>query len=256
MKRALLILCLALAACGSRAPRTQSGSPSLHIIAPAFGDSDPHPDIGRLPLRYAVHGVDVSRWQVGVDWARARGAGVNFAFIKATEGGEVADPMFPSHWTRAKAAGIRRGAYHLYYHCRPAAEQARWFIAHVPRDPEALPPVLDMEWTPSRTCRTRPPAAEIRANARIFLNAISRHYGQRPILYSTPDYFHDNDMGRLTGVTFWLRSVAAPLREVYPGQGWTFWQYTGTGAVPWFDGNVDLNLFYGPARDWARFVDQ
>ena len=55
-------------------------------------------------------------------------------------------------------------------------------------------------------------------------------------------------------MTFWLRSVAGPLREVYPGQSWAFWQYSGTGAVPGISGNVDLNLFYGSAQDWGRFV--
>lgn len=252
----LAILCLTLAACG--APRrevAQGTAPAaVRIIAPAFGDSDPHPDVGRLPQRYAVHGVDLSRWQSGVDWGRARGAGVNFAFVKATEGGDVFDPLFPSHWTKSAAAGVRRGAYHLFYHCRSAAEQARWFIAHVPRDPGALPPVLDMEWARSPTCRTRPEPAKVRSEARVFLNAIARHYGKQPILYTTPDYYADNDLGRLSGVTFWLRSVAAPVRQSYPGQAWGFWQYTGTGQVPGIAGNVDLNVFAGSARDWARFV--
>ncbi len=61
-------------------------------------------------------------------------------------------------------------------------------------------------------------------------------------------------MGQLSGVTFWLRAVAAPVAEVYPRQGWTFWQYSGTGTVPGIPGKVDLNTFAGSAQDWARFV--
>ena len=252
----VLILMLGLVACG--APRREAvpvgQPPAVRILAPAFGDSDPHPEVGRLPLRYPVHGIDVSRWQIGVNWRAVRGAGVNFAFVKATEGGDVLDPLFPSHWTESAAAGVRRGAYHLFYHCRAAAEQARWFIRHVPRDDAALPPVLDMEWTRSPTCHTRPAPAEVRASARIYVNAVARHYGKRPIIYTTPDYYRDNDLGSVGGVTFWLRSVAAPVGQVYPGQGWTFWQYSGTGVVPGIAGNVDLNAFYGSARDWAAFV--
>ena len=257
MKRLLpVILAFSLFACGPARRETVPDRPApVRIIAPQFADSDPHPEVGRLPLRYPVHGVDLSRWQSGVDWQLARGSGVNFAFVKATEGGDVFDPLFPSHWTHSAAVGVRRGAYHLYYHCRPAAEQARWFIAHVPRDPAALPPVLDMEWTPtSPTCRTRPPAAEVRASARVFLTAVGRHYGKQPILYVTPDFYRDNDLGRLSGVTFWLRSVAAPVHETYPRQGWTFWQYSGTGQVPGIAGKVDLNVFGGTARQWAAFV--
>jgi len=255
MLRTALIFTLLLAACGTPAPRPQGQGTSVRVMTPQFGDNDPHPQVGRLPQRHAVHGVDLSRWQTGVDWALARGAGVNFAFVKATEGGDVFDPMFPSHWTKSAAVGVRRGAYHLFYHCRPAVEQVRWFIRHVPRDPQALPPVLDMEWTPtSPTCRIRPPPATVRAEAQVFLNAVRRHYGQQPILYVTPDFYDDNDMGRLTGVTFWLRSVAAPVRDRYPGQDWTFWQYSGTGSVPGIAGDVDLNVFNGSAQQWAVWV--
>ena len=258
MKRIFfVILACCLVACGPsrRAVAPDRHSAPVRVMAPHFSDSDPHPDIGNRPRRYPVHGVDLSRWQSGVDWRLARGAGVNFAFVKATEGGDVFDPLFPSHWTHSAEAGVKRGAYHLYYHCRPAAEQARWFIAHVPRDALALPPVLDMEWTPtSPTCRTRPSSAEVRASARVFLNAVSAHYGRQPILYTTPDFFHDNDLGRLGGVTFWLRSVAALPRETYPGQGWTFWQYSGTGAVPGIAGKVDLNAFAGSAQAWGQFA--
>ena len=261
MKRILLvILAFGLVACGPArrevVPDRQPAA-AVGVIAPQFSDSDPHPDVGRQPLRYPVHGVDLSRWQTAVDWRLARGSGVNFAFVKATEGGDIFDPLFASHWTKSAAVGVRRGAYHLFYHCRPASEQARWFIAHVPRDPQALPPVLDMEWTPtSPTCRTRQSPAAIRAEARVFLNAVSAQYGRQPILYTTPDFFHDNDLGRLSGVTFWLRAVAGPPRQVYPGQGWTFWQYSGTGAVPGISGHVDLNVFAGSAQDWARFGTQ
>lgn len=260
MKPVVLALFLAgLAACGP-VRQVKVAAPGPHIatvtvIAPQFGDNHPNDAVGRLPLAYAVHGVDVSRYQSGVDWQMARGAGVNFAFIKATEGGDGFDPMFPSHWTHSRAAGVRRGAYHMFYHCRPASEQARWFIGHVPRDAAALPPVLDMEWTPtSPTCRIRRPAAEIRAEAQVFLSAIARHYGRRPILYTAPDFYDDNQLWRLSGVDFWLRSVAAPVGQRYPGRPWRFWQYSGTGQVQGLPGKVDLNVFAGSAQDWAAFV--
>ena len=85
-----------------------------------------------------------------------RASGASFAFIKATEGGDVLDPRFAGNWAAARRAGLPRGAYHFFYFCRPAIEQARWFIAHVPKDPSALPPVLDVEWNHlSPTCRRR-----------------------------------------------------------------------------------------------------
>ena len=252
MIRAVLILALlSLGACGA-APR--GPVPVGQVTAPNFTDADPHPWEGRAPDRYPVHGIDLSRFQTAVDWPTARANGVNFAFIKATEGGDLVDPMFKDHWRGAGQAGVKRGAYHFFYHCRPAAEQARFFISHVPRSPGALPPVLDMEWTPtSPTCRIRRDGATIRAEARIFLDIVTRHYGQRPILYTTVDFFEDTGLEQLTGVDFWLRSTAEHPDDRYGGQSWRFWQYTSTGLVPGIAGRVDINVFAGSAAAWEAF---
>jgi len=252
----LLVLVALVAGCNvSRAP-----APGGAVVAsaaqfvPRFGDGDPTDWPGRAPWAYQVHGIDLSRWQTDVDWRAARQSGVSFAFIKATEGGDHVDPAFDQHWRDAAAAGVARGAYHFFYLCRPAAEQAEWFIRNVPRDRNALPPVLDMEWTPfSPTCTRRPPPEVIRAEAQEFLRRIERHYGRRPLIYTTPEFYRTNEMGRL-GYPMWLRAVADHPSTVYPGQDWAFWQYTGTGRVPGFSGDVDINAFRGSRADWIRFA--
>ncbi|MDN5787466.1 GH25 family lysozyme [Pseudorhodobacter sp.] len=223
--------------------------------APRFSDAKPHEWVGRSPDHYAVHGIDASRWQAEVDWPTAQANGVSFAYFKATEGGDIIDPGFESHWNAAGRAGVPRGAYHFYYFCRPAIEQARWFIRNVPRSKGALPPVLDMEWNAhSPTCTKRPDAAHVRHEAQVFLDALERHYGQRPIIYVTVDFYQHNEMQRLQGYEFWLRSVAGHPSEIYPGQAWSFWQYSGTGLVPGFQGKVDLNAFAGSRGDWQTWL--
>jgi lysozyme len=249
MKRALLILLIVLTACAPRA-----GGPSPSVTAPAFGDRDPVDwPRGQAPRTHPVHGIDVSTWQGQIDWRAARAAGVNFAYLKATEGGDRVDPAFRQNWAAARAAGVPRGAYHFFYHCRPAIEQARWFLSHVPRDSLALPPVLDMEWNAhSPTCPGRRPAAQVRAEARIFLDAIAQ--GRRPILYTTVDFYADNQLWRLQGVDFWLRSTAKHPSDSFPGQHWLIWQYSATGQVPGIAGDVDLNAFQGSPRAFAAWV--
>ncbi len=248
---ALLLTFALLAACGR--PAGPPGAPLQ--LRPDFGDESPTDwGGGPAPSSYAVHGIDISRWQDDIDWDRARAAGISFAFIKATEGGDRIDPGFTGHWEGAARAGVARGAYHFYYFCRPAEEQAEWFIRNVPRDPGALPPVLDMEWNPfSPTCTYRPPAATVQAEARRFVEILARHYGKRPIIYTTPDFYEQTGIGSVNA-TFWLRSVARHPREVYPGQRWDFWQYTGTGIVPGIPGGVDINVFAGGPAEWARFT--
>jgi lysozyme len=262
MKNALfLVVCLALAACGgSRAGDRPDGRPAVavpadQVVAPNFGDADPADHGGKPPRAYPVHGIDVAKYQRDVDWRTARANGVNFAFIKATEGGDRVDEMFHQHWREAGQAGVRRGAYHFYYHCRPAIEQARWFIRHVPKTPGSLPPVLDMEWTPfSPTCTIRRPAGEIRADAAIFIRALTAHYGQRPILYTSIDFFEDNQMWKVQGAEFWLRAVAKHPADLYDGHPWTFWQYTSTGLIPGIAGEVDINVFEGSEAEWRQWL--
>ena len=247
-RAALCILVLALAACGGG----RGGHP--YGIPDQFGDADPYPWRGRVPAAYAIHGVDVSRYQGDIDWGRAAGSGVRFAFIKATEGGDVADPQFAAHWYGAQAAGVPRGAYHFYYFCRTGAEQAAWFIQNAPREAGSLPPVLDMEWTRSRNCPQRPDPETVRAEAASFLAIVSAYYGRRAVIYTTVDFFEQNEMWRLSGHEFWLRAVAGHPRDVYDGQHWTFWQYTGTGLVPGVRGQVDLNAFSGDEGAWQAWL--
>ncbi len=241
-----ITLALALAGCGGG---------RVEGIPNRFSDVDPYDWSGITPAHHPVHGIDVSRYQGDINWGRVAGSGVSFAFIKATEGGDHTDPSFTENWHGAARAGIPRGAYHFYYLCRPASEQAAWFISHVPATPGALPPVLDIEWNhQSRTCRARPDPAELRAEILTFQRMVGARYGKRPLIYTTVDFWKDNELWKLRGEEFWLRSVAGHPRLKFPGQSWTFWQYTGTGVVPGISGAADLNAFAGSEAQWAQWL--
>jgi lysozyme len=249
----LAMVALMLVACGG--PRPEAVSTRAVAMAPRFGDFDPHDWEHSAPWHYPVHGIDVSKWQGEIDWGRVAASGVSFAFIKATEGGDVADDRFAANWEAARQAGVRRGAYHYFYFCRAAGEQARWFAQHVPNDRSALPPVLDVEWNHlSRTCPIRPDPVLVRAEMNIFLALAARHYGRRPIIYTTVDFWRDNELWRVGGYEFWLRSVAGHPGDVYPAQPWSFWQYTGTGQVPGVSGHTDINVFAGSSSEWQRWL--
>ena len=234
---------------------------SVALMAPAadaqnlrFGDSDPVDWNGKAPWKYPIHGIDVARFQNEINWTRVKQSGIGFAYIKATEGGDLVDAQFSRNWRLSGRAGIPRGAYHFYYFCTPPEVQARWYIRNVPKRGKALPPVLDMEWNPfSPTCTTRPPGAEVRRQARVFLDILERHYGQRPVIYTTVEFYRETGIGKLNE-EFWLRSTARTLDKTYPGQDWKFWQYTGTGIVPGVAGGVDINVFGGSRRQWKAWL--
>ena len=218
---------------------------------------DAHPiNFGKAsPRKLAVHGVDVSRWQGEMDWARLRTQGANFAYIKATDGGDHLDPMFKTNWKRAKDAGLKRGAYHFFYWCRTAGEQADWFIRNVPRDPDALPPVIDVEYNGESSCKYRLSRAKAIEKMQVFMDKLERHYGKRPIIYTAPDFYKDNlSGGAFPNHPFWLRAVAQHPSIVYPGRKWVFWQYSGSGLSQGVNGKIDLNVFHGNEADWHAWV--
>ncbi len=250
-----------LAACSAVDGMTPSfsteatSSTQVSVKNPRFSDTDPHEWESGAPWHYAVHGTDVSKYQTSIDWHKAKSNGVSFAFIKATEGGDRIDSYFDEHWARTKAAGVPRAAYHFYYFCRPAAEQARWYIENVPNDRSAMPPVLDMEWNPdSPTCKLRPAAETVRSEMRTFLSIVEKHYGKKPIIYTSVDFFDDNDLKSFRGYPYWLRSVAGHPSDKYADHPFTFWQYTGTGVVPGIRGNADINVFNGSHSAWKKWL--
>jgi lysozyme len=220
------------------------------IYSHQFRDAHPINFGKRSPRKHAVHGVDVSRWQGEIDWATLRTQGANFAYIKASDVGDHLDPMFKTIWRRAKDAGLKRGAYHFFYWCRTAGEQADWFIRNVPRDPDALPPVIDVEYNGESSCKYRLSRARALEKMQVFMDKLERHYGKRPVIYTAPDFYRDNLAGEFKAYPFWLRSVAAHPSQVYPGRKWMFWQYSGSGLSQGVEGRIDLNVFHGSEADW------
>jgi lysozyme len=261
----LLAAAVTLAACGSGPSRGRMATPKPLLpenyqttgIPSMFGDTDPidWTEHSPRPDAYPVHGIDASRYQGEIDFATARANGINFAWLKVTEGGDHLDPGYEINAPRARAAGMPVGGYHFYYFCRTPAEQARWFIRNVPKVAGDLPPMLDMEWNhQSRTCKRRPDAETVRDEIRQYAQIVTAHYGTAPVIYVTPDFYAENELGRLAGYEFWLRSVAAHPSERYPDERWTFWQFTGTGVAKGVKGNVDLNAFAGSVESWVGWL--
>jgi lysozyme len=220
-------------------------------LYPKKGDAKPHHGVREARQR-AIHGIDVSRWQGEIDWDRVKDAGTRFAFIKATEGGDHLDPNFRRNWTEARRVGIPRAAYHFVWWCRPAKDQVRWMRKHIPRDRDALPPVLDVEWQNGSACARKVSREDALEKMRIMLAALEAHTGKKPIIYTDINFHEDVLEGEFNDHSYWLRSTA-PLKHRYKRAKWEFWQFTTTGRVPGIVGDVDRNAFYGTDREFAAW---
>src|SRR5688572_13260741 len=53
-----------------------------------------------------LDGIDVSKWNGAVDWAKVAAAGTDFAFVRVSDGINTPDPRFAENWQNARAAGI------------------------------------------------------------------------------------------------------------------------------------------------------
>jgi lysozyme len=223
-------------------------------MGPIEGDNHPHPGVNRARA-LPIQGVDISRYQGSVDFDRLYAGGAHFVFIKATEGADYVDPKFADNWRRARAAGLPRAAYHFMFWCRTASEQAHWFERNVPNDPDALPPVLDVEWNNhSQLCTQKLTPDQAFARLSMMLQLMEQYTGKLPIIYTDITFHRDVLEGRHLPNTFWLRSVAAEPVHRYDDRDYTFWQWTQTGTMPGIRGEVDRNAFYGTQGEWTTFL--
>jgi lysozyme len=187
---------------------------------------------------YPLQGIDVSHHQGPIDWTSLRAQGVDFAYVKASEGGDHRDSAFAANWAGAKAAGIMRGAYHFFTLCRPGAEQAANFIAAVPADPDALPPAVDLEYLGNCSRAVAPPA--LRAELAEFIRLVESKYRKPVILYLTAEF--DRAYGVSAGFKrpVWLRSLIREPR--FGNRPWAVWQASNFRRLDGVAGRVDWDV--------------
>ncbi len=193
------------------------------------------PDRAAFPVR----GIDVSHHQGPIDWTQAAAGGVDFAYIKATEGATFQDPRFADNSRQAAKAGVKWGAYHFFTLCRKARDQAANYIATVPKGAPSLPPAVDLEF--GGNCAARPLRKHVLAEIRELLGALEAHYGMRPVIYATSEFFERYLAGEFPDHGFWLRSIVFQPR--YGTDDWLIWQFHNRGSRPGVNGPVDLNVF-------------
>lgn len=204
------------------------------------------------PEEWQVFGVDVSTYQGQIDWPVLAEQGVDFAFIKASEGSGLRDVRFAENWAGAQAAGIRPGAYHFFSYDSPGEGQAENFIAAVPVTPGALPPVVDIEFYGPYL--EEPAGAErVKAILDPLLERLEAHYGVKPILYVTyRSYYRYIAGGGYGDYPIWCSSPT-----VFPlVPGWDFWQYSHSAELEGYYGTqrrIDLNIFRGSQAEFERF---
>jgi len=201
-----------------------------------------------------VKGIDVSYYETSIDWDAVHEAGVELAFIRASDGLQFPDPKFAGYWAGARAAGVIRGAYQYFRPAQDPIAQADLLLERMgPLQPGDLPPVLDVE---DRNSGLTPP--QIAAAVRAWVDHVTPKLGRPPIiyagLYSWPELTGSADQ---TASPLWVAQyTSAPCPNIpAPWTRWMFWQTSATGSVPGIPGaNLDLNVYNGTLDDLRAFT--
>ena len=187
---------------------------------------------------YPTQGVDVSHDQGEIDWNAARSAGADFAYVKASEGSDMRDDRFASNWTGAAEAGVKRGAYHFFSLCRTGRQQATNFIAMVPREAEALPPALALEF--EGNCKQRPSRDSLLAEVATFIQMVEAHSEKPVMIHVTRAFENQYRISEALNRPLWLRSTG--LAPSYGAHAWVMWQANRLRRVDGIEGPVDWNV--------------
>ena len=200
---------------------------------------------------YPVQGIDVSHYQKNIKWQEIDKQQVQFAFIKATEGGDFKDEKFLTNWTEAKRQNIPVGAYHFFTFCKSGAEQAKNFIETVPIDSTSLPPVIDLEY--AGNCDLTKGIPELLIEIQTFAQQLENHFHKKPILYVTSDFYEEVVMGKFMENPIWLRSIRNE-PSLPDGRKWSFWQYENRGDLQGIKIYTDLNVFNGSRKEFEELL--
>lgn len=216
--------------------------------APAPAPSTPAPPAGRPgPLL----GIDISNHQASLTTGAALGAiNPDFTIIMATQGDWFTNPLLGEQVDAALALGRPTGVYHYVDGSGVEAEASHFLDAVGPYSDRVF---WAVDWEAGEN-----DAWGDENYLRAVIDAIKARVGRRGLLYASSDAYPDA-VQAATGSMRWVAQYADSDPTGWDKNPWSdgSWtapmhQYTGTGRVPGYDGNLDLNLFRGGEDDlWA-----
>ena len=181
-------------------------------------------------------GVDVSKYQGGINWQQVKGSGVRFAMIRVGTTKKGLDEQFINNINGANAAGVRTGIYIYSYATTPeaAAAEANQVLAWIAPYTVTFPIAIDIE----DSCQKGLNAAQLQAIADTFCSIIYAN-GYEPMVYASKNWF----MGRMPSVSApkWIAQYNSSCD--YPGD-YAMWQSSSHGTYAGIPTRVDVNHLY------------
>lgn len=195
-----------------------------------------------------LRGIDISHWQMGLN-IDAIASQVEFVIIKATEGNAYVDQCCDPFVQKCKSLGKPWGFYHFGRN-NNAKKEATYFINNTVNYFGEGIPILDWEDNQSVSWVNE------------FVNVIHDQTGVWPWIYGNPWRFEQGGVERNCGR--WLAHYFSDNIRTYaqaeshkrpsaPGLVCA-WQFTSSGRLDGYAGNLDLDLFFGDEAAWQRYA--
>lgn len=194
------------------------------------------------PERYPVRGIDVSAHNGEIDFKAVKKEGMDFVFIKASEGSDFKDKNFDINYRNARRNGLKTGAYHFFRFDKDGVDQAINLLQTTgPRHLDlGLAIDIEQQGNPENVDST---LIADRLTAMVeYLNLL----GYRVTLYTNRSGYEKFLMDTFPGYPLWICSFA----EHPIDADWTFWQYDHHGKIKGITGDVDLNAYNGSREEW------
>ena len=200
--------------------------------------------------KFPVSGIDISEHTGKVDFGQLKTLGIDFVYIKATEGATYTDKRFEINSKGVKQSGLPYGFYHFFRFRKSGKEQANNFLNKIRQNPGKLPPVIDVEeWGNQSSDKN---TENLRAEIRAFIDIVGKKLGTDIMIYTNPSTYHRLIEGHFDNKIWICAFTDEPDKKI----NWQFWQHSHYGSVKGVEGNVDLNTFKGARSDWTSFLQK
>ena len=191
-----------------------------------------------------IKGIDVSKWQGKIDWAKVKASGIKFAILKA---GSIygKDSCFDINYKNAKSNGINVGAYFFSYakNITEIQKEADIFLSYLKGKQFEMPVYLDIE-DKSQTSLSKDVLTDMVIT---FCDKIEKA-GYYTGVYTYYSFFKNNlNMDKIKRFTIWLAHYTTKTDFT----GHDIWQYSSEGKVNGINGNVDMNIIY---KDFSSVI--
>lgn len=198
-----------------------------------------------------VKGIDVSKWQGTIDWARVKPSGsVKFAILRAGYGSLVKqkDNKFDFNYDACKRLGIPVGAYWYSYATtvNGAKREAQTFLKVIAGKQFEYPVWFDQEYEPKIKALTNAQRTEI---VKAFCAEMEKA-GYYTGLYCSRDWLVNYvNAAELKHLDIWVAAYGSAAGNVPLPYG--MWQCSSTGKVNGITGNVDIDIAY---KDYPAII--